>query len=77
MNEKLYEQLIKLPRHNLISLMWGALDEMQDYNGRSRLECIMLAMGDAAEHEEKEDGTMRYKIKSLAELKRQTHYMGL
>jgi|GEM_PF-6773429 len=77
MDEKLYEMLEKLPRNNLIHLMWQALDEMQAWNGRSRQECIMIAMGSAVESKEKDDGTTKYKIKSLAELKRQTHNMGL
>jgi len=77
MNDKLYEMLTKLPRRNLIHLMWGALDEMQTYNGRSRQQCIMLAIGNAAESEEQKNGTMKYKVKSLAELKRVTHNMGL
>jgi hypothetical protein len=77
MDDKLYEILTKLPRRNLIHLMWDALDEMQAYNGRSRQECIMLAVGNAAESKEHEStGEISYRIKSLAELKRSTHYMG-
>jgi len=45
MNEKLYDKIMKLPKSNIVNLMWGALDEMQAYNGRSRQECILLAMG--------------------------------
>ena len=75
MNDKLYEILLKLPRKNLIHLMWGALDEMQSYNGRSRQECIMQGMG--AKEKQKEDGTYKYVIESLAELKRNTENMGL
>jgi hypothetical protein len=38
----------------------------------------MRAIGSAAESEENEEtGNMSYRIKSLAELKRQTYYMGL
>ena len=77
MNDKLYELLLKLPRKNLINLMWEALDEMQSYNGRSRFDCIMLAIEDATESEEKDNGNISYKIKSLAELKRSTETMGL
>ena len=36
---------MKLPKSNIVNLMWGALDEMQAYNGRSRQEYILLAMG--------------------------------
>lgn len=28
-----------------IGILWEALGEMQYYNGRSKLECIALAMG--------------------------------
>ena len=77
MNERLYEILMKLPRANLINLMWAALDEMQAYNGRTRLDCVILAIGDATECKEKDNGTMSYKIKSLEELKRNTETMGL
>jgi hypothetical protein len=77
MDEKLYELLMKLPKANLINLMYGALDEMQSYNGRSRFACIMLAMGHAVDEELTETGRSKYKIKSLAELKRSTETMGL
>jgi hypothetical protein len=76
MDDRLYEILTKLPRRNLIHLMWQALDEMQTWNGRSRQECIMLAIVPASESKENKDGTMSYKIKSLAELKRVTEHMG-
>ena len=45
MNNVLYEFLLKLPRKNLINLMWESLDLMQHWNGRSRTYCITLAMG--------------------------------
>jgi len=77
MNDKLYKILTKLPRKNLIHLMWEALDEMQAHNARSRMECIMLALEGATESKEKKDGSMSYKIKSLAEVKRITENMGL
>lgn len=78
MNDNLYETLTKLPRKNLIHLMWQALDEMQAWNGRSRQECIMIALGDSVEAKENETtGKLSWSIKSLAELKRHTHNMGL
>ena len=76
MDDRLYEILTKIPRKNLIHLMWQALDEMKAYNGRSRQECIMLAIEPASESKEREDGIISYKIKSLAELKRVTENMG-
>jgi hypothetical protein len=57
--------------------MWASLNEMQSYNGRSKIECIMLAMGNAAETKEAETGRMSHRIKSLAKLKRNTESMGL
>jgi hypothetical protein len=75
-SDKLYEILIKLPRKNLINIMWGALDEMQSYNGQSRQGCILEAMG--AEKATSKSGSFKYKLpKTLAEIKRNTHTMGL
>lgn len=71
MDEKLYQLLLKLPKENIVNLMWEALDEMQSYNGRSRQTCIMLAM-DATEV-----GEGKRKLPSLAEIKRSTENMGL
>lgn len=45
MEDNLYDTLKKLPKENIINLMMLALDEMELYNGRSRITCIMLAMG--------------------------------
>ena len=75
MNEKLYEILEKLPRKNLINLMWEALDYMQGFNGRSRTDCITMAMG--AEVEETKEGRIKYTIKSLKQVKENTESMGL
>ena len=70
MNEKLYNQIMKLPKRNIINLMWEALDEMQAYNGRSRQECILLAMG-ASPIDSK------WKLPTQRELKENTKTMGL
>jgi hypothetical protein len=70
MNDKLYIQLLKIPRANLIVLMMNALDEMQSYNGRTRMECIAIALG--LESREKEDGTMIYRLPTVAEIKKST-----
>jgi hypothetical protein len=76
LSDKLYEILIKLPRKNLVNIMWGALDEMQAYNGRSRQGCILEAMG--AEKETSESGNFKYKLpKTLTKIKRNTDTMGL
>jgi len=45
MTDALYEKLTKLPRKNLIALMWEALDYMQEWNGRTRTHCICKALG--------------------------------
>lgn len=66
MSDGLYELLMKLPRANLIALLWEALDEMQGYNGNSKLHCIMTALG----AKEIEEG--RWERPSVAEAKKAT-----
>ena len=68
MNEKLYELLMKLPKKNLINIMWSALDEMQAYNGRTRMYCIMESIG--ADITELEDGRYKYLPPSISEIKK-------
>jgi len=70
MNEKLYEKIMKLPKSNIVNLMWGALDEMQAYNGRSRQECILLAMG-------AKPIDSKWKLPTQKKLKENTDNMGL
>ena len=41
MNEKLYEFIMKLPKKNIINLMFIALEEIQGYNGQTMKECIL------------------------------------
>lgn len=71
MNDRLYETLMKLPRHNLICLMEEALDIMQGYNGQTRMECIIAAIGGRTE-ENPENGHMRHYIPSLKTIKQNT-----
>ncbi len=71
MNEKLYELLMKLPKKNLINIMWSALDEMQAYNGRTRMYCIMESIG--ADITEMEDGGYKYLPPSISEIKKNTN----
>ena len=66
MIDSLYTLLMKLPRANLINLFWEALDEMQSYNGHSKLHCIMSALG----AEEIEEG--KWKRPSFSEAKKNT-----
>ena len=75
MDDRLYQVLEKLPRRNLIHLMWEALDYMAQWNGRSRQECILMAMG--AEPKTNDKGRTSYRVQSLAEVKRATENMGL
>jgi hypothetical protein len=77
MDDKLYDILLKLPRKNLIHLMWDALDYMQGYNGRSKQECILEAIGAELVEIGKDNDEYKYKIQSLAEAKRNTEQMGL
>ena len=77
MQDRLYEILIKLPRKNLISLMWGALDIMQGYNGRTREGCILEAMGSEVLNNEKTGG-FKYRLPAtLKEIKENTDCLGL
>jgi len=76
MSDKLYEYLMKLPRKNLIALLYEALDSMQAYNGRSRTQCICMALG-FKEEKVKNDGNLRWRYIPLAEVKRNTDSMGL
>lgn len=71
MDHKLYNILLKLPRKNLIHLMWESLSEMQSYNGRSRTECIAIAMNADL------NSNGKYSTPSLAKLKEITNNMGL
>ena len=75
MNDALYENLMKLPKSNIIALMWAALDEMQAYNGRTRTFCIVEAAG--GEVVEGEDGRTKYRLPSVAKMKENTNSMGL
>lgn len=70
MNDKLYEILLKLPKKNLINLMWEALDNMQEYNGRSRTQCIVMAAGGTVDEEGK------CSIGSSEEVRKNTNDMG-
>jgi len=76
MDDQVYELLEKLPRKNLIHLMWGALDIMQGYNGRTRQGCVLEAMG--ADVLNNDHGTFSYKLpKTFKEIKENTENMGL
>ena len=70
MNDKLYETLRKLPRHNLICLMDEALDIMQGYNGQTRTECIIRAIG--GKIVEGDNGSIKVSIPKLKEIKKNT-----
>lgn len=39
------KEFAKLTKIQKIETLWSALDYMSQYNGRSRWECISLAMG--------------------------------
>lgn len=45
MNEKLYEILSKLPAEVLLNIIWSSLNEMQSYNGQTKQEAILKAIG--------------------------------
>lgn len=75
MDEKLYDLLTKLPKQNIIHVMWEALDHMQAYNGRSRQACICMAID--CEEVPKENGTVAFKPPSIKKIKELTENMGL
>lgn len=64
-SDTLYRRLMLLPRANLIELMMEALDYMEAYNGRTRQQCLMLAL----EAKEIEGG---WKLPSLKDMKEVT-----
>jgi hypothetical protein len=66
MNDVTYERLLQLPRANLVNLMMEALDYMQQFNGRGRTTCIMMALN-AKEVDEK-----KWQIPTVAEMKKAT-----
>ena len=76
MDDRIYELLEKLPRKNLIHLMWEALDIMQGNNGNTRQGCILDAMG--SEIMDNDRGTFSYRLpKTLKLIKENTESMGL
>lgn len=70
MDDKLYDFLLKLPRANLIHLMWSTLDEMQYYNGQSRTAAIVRAL----DAKESKDG---WKLPTLKKVRESTDSIGL
>lgn len=76
MQDNLYELLMKLPKKNLINLMWAALDEMQGFNGRSRMFCIMESMGVPLAPDDNNNQTKWVKP-NLADIRKNTDAMGL
>lgn len=43
-SDNLYEDILKLPKKNILHLMLESLDYMQQYNGRTITDCIMLSI---------------------------------
>lgn len=72
MDNRLYEFLLKLPKRNLINLMWSSLDEMETYNGRSKTYCIALSLG--CEPDDPDD-PRKYSLPPLSEAKKNTDEM--
>ena len=59
--------LRKLPRENLVNLMYTALSEMQAYNGKSPTFCILESVG--AHQEEQLDGSYKVTLPSFKDAK--------
>ncbi len=68
MSERLHEFLMKMPRANLIGLLYNSLDVMQGYNGHSRWFCIQAALG--SDLKELDSGGWSAKYPTLADAKR-------
>jgi len=66
-----YEILLKLPKKNIINVLYEALEEMQQYNGRTVTHCIMTAMG----VEEYEDGKWRGNLKKVRKHTKETAFI--
>ena len=45
MEEKVWELIMKLPKENITNLLFLSLDEMRSWNGRTRGDCILRAIG--------------------------------
>jgi len=73
MSDKLYELLLKLPKKNLVNLLWESLDEMQSYNGNTKTYCICKALGFK---EKEENGRIIFEEIDLSEMKKNTDTMG-
>lgn len=43
--DQIIEAYNKLPASRQVPILWDALGLMQGYNGRSRIDCIIHAMG--------------------------------
>ena len=72
MDDRLYNLILKLPKANIIHLMYKALDEMQCFNGRSCQTRTLEAMG----AEEVQIGScVKHRLPTLAELRRNTETM--
>ena len=72
MDDKLYDLLMKLPKKNLINVVWSALDSMQSYNGRSRTFCVMDSLGVQPNN----DMENTWKMPTVKEAKKNTNDMG-
>jgi len=64
MNDLLFAYLMKFKKRELIQVMWGSLDVMEGYNGQSKTQAIMSAIG--AESVEK-DEKQQWKMPSIQE----------
>ena len=45
MDEKLYNFIMKLPKENIVNLMFMSLDEMKYYNGQTKKSAVLRALG--------------------------------
>ena len=67
MDQKLEEFILKFPRQIIMNIMESALDYMEQFNGRSINDCILLAL--EAETYNVDFGDVDYILPSYAQVK--------
>ena len=65
MNDKIYQMLSKMTVEEVIGIMWGALDDMQHYNGQHKNAVVVQAMGGAVSG----DDSSRYTLPNIKRAK--------
>lgn len=56
--EGIIQEFSNLPYKKQVVIMWGALDHMEQFNGRTKLDCVCLSMGYTPNNESKWEETI-------------------